>query len=166
MKLRTTVLTLAIAMAFAGAANANAAAATADAAQATPPETTQAASAMTEADVRALLVSGGYSEINDVEFEEGTWTADAKSADGNHVEVRIDAATRKIIPDAGVATISKDAVIVKVQDAGYTNVHDVDFEGGVWKAEANDSTGKDVELKLDPNDGHILGSEQDKIQNH
>lgn len=166
MKFRASVLTLAIAMAFASAANAqaDASAAAADAPQATPPETTQAASAMTEADVRALLVSGGYSEINDVEFEEGTWTADAKSADGNHVEVRIDAATRKLIPDAGVATISKDAIIVKVQDAGFTNVHDVDFEGGVWKAEANDANGKDVELKLDPNDGHILGSEQDKIQ--
>jgi len=55
---------------------------------------------------------------------------------------------------------------VKMQDAGYSNVHDVEFEDGVWKAEAQDSTGKDVEVRLDPNDGHILGSEQDKIQHH
>jgi hypothetical protein len=36
--------------------------------------------------VRALMVNAGYTEINDVEFKEGVWTADGKSADGNHVE--------------------------------------------------------------------------------
>jgi hypothetical protein len=162
MKLRTTVLTLAVAIAMAGSANASIAEASASA-QATPPATSAATDPMTEADVRALMTAQGYTEINDVKFKEGTWTADGKSADGNHVEVRIDSATRKIIPDAPVATISKDQIIILLQDAGYTNVHDVDMEGGVWKAEANDSTGKDVELKLDPNDGHILGSEPDKI---
>jgi hypothetical protein len=165
MKLRTTILSFAVAIAFAGLANANAAPSP-GADQVTPPETSKATDPMTEADVRALLTANGYSEINDVNFKEGTWTADGKSADGNHVEVRVDSATRKIIPDDEVATISKDMIIVKMQDAGYTNVHDVDFEDGVWKAEAQDSTGKDVEVKLDPNDGHILGSEQDKIQNH
>ncbi len=129
----------------------------------TPPETTQAVSPMTEADVRAALIAKGYTAINDVKFKEGLWTADAKSADGKHVEVKIDSSTGKIIPDEPVATISKDQIIVKVQDAGYTNVHDVEMEGGVWKAEANDSAGADVEIKLDPNDGHILGSERDEI---
>lgn len=118
---------------------------------------------MKEADVRALLMTSGFTEINDVEFKEGTWTADAKSADGKHVEMRIDSATRKIYPDEPVATMGKDEIIVKVQDAGYTNVHDVEMEGGVWKAEANDSKGNDVEIKLDPNDGHILGSEKDVL---
>jgi uncharacterized membrane protein YkoI len=129
----------------------------------TPPETTQAASPMTEADVRAAMAAEGYTGINDVHFKEGVWTADAKSADGNHVEVKVDAMTGKIIPDEHVAKVSKDQVIVKVQDAGYTNVHDVDFEGGVWKVEAKDSAGADVELKVDPDDGHILGSERDEI---
>lgn len=156
MNIRSRVLSLAVALAFAGVA----------AAQMTPPETTEAASPMTEADVRTLMTQEGYTEINDVEFKEGVWTADGRSADGNHVEVKVDPATGKIIPDAPVATIGKDAIIIKLQEAGYTNVHDVDMEGGVWKAEANDSTGADVEIKLDPDDGHILGSEQDKIQNN
>lgn len=130
---------------------------------ATPPESTQAATGMTEVDVRTLLASKGFTEINDVVFKEGTWTADAKSADGNHVELKIDAATQNIYSDDEVATIGKDQIIVMVQAAGYTNVHDVDLESGVWKAEANDSDGNDVELKLDPNDGHILGSEKDEL---
>jgi hypothetical protein len=41
----------------------------------------------------------------------------------------------------------------------------VDFEGGVWKVEAENAAGVDVELKMDPNDGHIMGSEADKIEN-
>jgi uncharacterized membrane protein YkoI len=165
MKLRTSILPFAVAIAIAGLANANAAPAP-GADQMTPPESSPATDPMTEADVRALLTANGFSEINDVHFVDGTWTADGKSADGNHVEVRVDSATRKIIPDDEVATISKDMIIVKMQDAGYTNVHDVEFEDGVWKAEAQDSAGKDVEVRLDPNDGHILGSEQDKIQHH
>ena len=130
---------------------------------ATPPESTQAATGMTEVDVRALLAAKGFTEINDVVFKEGTWTADAKSADGNHVELKIDAATHNIYSDDEVATIGKDQIIIKVQAAGYTNVHDVELEGGVWKAEANDSKGNDVELKLDPNDGRIIGSEEDEL---
>jgi hypothetical protein len=93
------------------------------------------------------------------------WTADAKSADGNHVEVKVDN-SGKIIPDQHVATITKDQIIVLAQQAGYRNVHDVDFEGGVWKVEADRADGTDVELKMDPNDGHILGSEADKVQSH
>jgi opacity protein-like surface antigen len=156
MKIRHTALAVALATAFvAGAAVAQQ--------PVTPPVTTEAASPMTETDVRAAMGAEGYTEINDVKFTEGVWTADAKSADGNHVEVKLDAATGKIIPDEHVAKISKDEVIVKVQAAGYTNVHDVDFEGGVWKVEANDSAGNDVELKVDPDNGRILGSEKDAI---
>jgi uncharacterized membrane protein YkoI len=151
MHIRNQLIALAITMALAGSASAQQVAA-------------NTGSALTEADVRALMANQGYTEINDVEFKEGVWTADGKSADGNHVEVKVDN-TGKIIPDTGVATISKDQIIVKAQEAGYKNVHDVEFEGGVWKVEADKADGTDVELKMDPNDGHIMGSEADKIQN-
>ena len=151
MHIRNQILAMAIALAMAGTAGAQAVAA-------------NTGSALTEADVRALMVNAGYTEINDVEFKEGVWTADGKSADGNHVEVKVDN-TGKIVPDANVATISKDEIIIKAQEAGYKNVHDVDFEGGVWKVEAETAEGVDVELKMDPNDGHIMGSEADKVEN-
>ena len=152
MHTRNQLLALSLAFAFSGAAFA----------QAAPANT---GSPMTEANVRALLSAQGYTGINDVEFKEGMWTADAKSADGNHVEVKVDN-SGKIIPDQHVATIGKDQIIIMAQQAGYKNVHDVEFEGGVWKVEANMADGTDVELKMDPNDGHILGSSADKVQNH
>lgn len=150
MQIRNQFLALAISLAFAGVAGAQAVAA-------------NTGSALTEADVRALLANSGYTEVNDVEFKEGVWTADGKSADGNHVEVKVDN-TGKVIPDTAVATITKDQIIIKAQQAGYKNVHDVDFEGGVWKVEAETADGTDVELKMDPNDGHIMGSESDKVE--
>jgi hypothetical protein len=151
MHIRNQLLALSIALAVSGTAFA----------QAVAPNT---GSALTEADVRALMVNAGYTEINDVEFKEGVWTADAKSADGNHVELKI-SNEGKVLPDKGVATIDKDRIIVIAQEAGYKNVHDVEFEGGVWKVEAENQAGTDVELKMDPNDGHILGSEADKVDN-
>ena len=151
MRIKNQILALAVTLAFAGSAWS----------QAVAPNT---GSALTEADVRALLANQGYTEVNDVEFKEGVWTADGKSADGNHVEVKVDN-TGKVIPDANVATITKDQIIIKAQEAGYKNVHDVDFEGGVWKVEAETADGTDVELKMDPDDGHIMGSEQDKVEN-
>ena len=160
MQSNKNALFLAIALSMVGTAAAQTGSATP---AVTPPATTQASSPMTELTVRDLLIAEGFSEINDVKFTEGLWTADAKSADGNHVEVKVDSSTGKIIPDDEIAKISKDKVIANVQAAGYTNVHDVEFEGGVWKAEANDSKGNDVELKLDPDTGKILGSEKDVI---
>lgn len=169
MNTRNTILSLAVALAFVGAAAAHTSVAVPctpapmATPMATPPADTKMADPMTEMNVRALLTTAGYTEINDVQFKEGSWTADGRSADGNHVEVRVDSATGKIYPDAPVASITKDQIIIRLQAAGYTNVHDVDMEGGVWKAEANDSDGNDVEIKLDPNDGHIIGSEKDTI---
>ena len=151
MQIRNQLLAAAIAIAFSGVAFA----------QAAPANT---GSPMTEADVRVALADQGYSEINDVEFKEGVWTADAKSADGNHIELKV-GNDGKVIPDTGVAKITKDQIIILAQKAGYKNVHDVDFEGGVWKVEAEMADGTDVELKMDPDDGHILGSEQDAVEN-
>lgn len=123
--------------------------------------TVLAQDALTAAEVRAKLEAQGYTNINDVEFEDGVWSADARSADGNRVDLSINPSTGEIYPDEQVATLGKADVEAKLAAAGYTNVHDVEFEGGVWKAEADDQTGKDVELRLDPNTGEVIGKAKD-----
>ena len=119
----------------------------------------------TDGTVRAHLIANGYTHVDDVEFEEGVWTADATSKDGSLVEITLDAETGKIIPDEGIATIGRAQVVANLTAAGYTNLHDIDFENGVWKVEGKDATGADVELKVDPNTGKVLGTSLDKIQN-
>jgi len=122
---------------------------------------TKAQATLTEVQVRAQLESKGYTKVNDVKFEDGVWKADARSADGNRVDVRLDAKTGEIFPDEQVANLNEDTVRAKLSAAGYTNVHDVDYEDGIWNAEADDPAGKDVELKIDPATGEVIGKEKD-----
>jgi uncharacterized membrane protein YkoI len=116
---------------------------------------------LTEPQIRAKLEAQGYTKINDVKFEDGVWKADAKSADGNHVDVRLDAKTGAVYPDEQVANLNQASVTAKLAAAGYTNVHDVDYEDGVWNAEADDPAGKDVEVKIDAKTGAVIGKEKD-----
>ncbi|SDR14927.1 PepSY domain-containing protein [Pseudoxanthomonas sp. CF125] len=119
------------------------------------------ADALTEPQVRALLTEKGYTRIDDLDFEDGAWETDATSADGNRVDVRVDPATSRIYAEALVSTLSEDDVKAKLSAAGYSKVHDVDFDDGVWKAEAERADGNDVEIHLDPKDGHVLHVEND-----
>ena len=116
---------------------------------------------MTEAQVRAKLEAQGYTKVNDVKFEDGVWKADARSGDGNRIDVRMDAKTGTVYPDKQVANLSEADVRAKLSAGGYTNVHDVDYEDGIWNAEADDPAGKDVELKIDPASGAVVGKEKD-----
>ena len=119
------------------------------------------ADALTEPQVRALLTEKGYTRIDDLDFEDGAWETDATSADGNRVDVRVDPASGRIYAEALVSTLSEDDVKAKLSTAGYSKVHDVDFDDGVWKAEAERADGNDVEIHLDPKDGHVLHVEND-----
>jgi uncharacterized membrane protein YkoI len=117
--------------------------------------------ALTEAQIRARLTEQGYTKVNDVKFSDGVWKADARSADGNRMEVRLDPTTGKVYPNTGVANMSEADVRAALAAQGYTNVHDVDFEDGIWNAEADDAAGKDVEIKIDPANGKVIGKEKD-----
>ena len=124
-------------------------------------EKNDTAKVVTEPQVRALLTEQGYTRIDDLDFEDGAWETDATSADGNRVDVRIDPASKRIFAEALVSTLSEDDVKAKLTAEGYSKVHDVDFDDGVWKAEAERADGNDVEIHLDPKDGKVLHVEND-----
>lgn len=117
--------------------------------------------AMTEAQVRATLEAQGYTHINDIEVEDGMWKADARSADGNRVDLRLNPRSGQVYPEAQVSNLTEADVRAQLAVAGYTNVHDVDFDDGIWTAEADDSTGQDVEVRIDPRTGEVIGKEKD-----
>ncbi|EIL92261.1 peptidase propeptide and ypeb domain-containing protein [Rhodanobacter fulvus Jip2] len=117
------------------------------------------AQSMTAPQVQARLTEQGYTKIHDVEFKDGMWHADAKSADGNDVDVRIDPATGKVYPEDEVSKLSEADVRASLSTQGYTDVHDVDFDDGVWKAKAKNAAGNKVKLRLDPSTGKVIGKD-------
>jgi uncharacterized membrane protein YkoI len=116
---------------------------------------------MTAPQVRATLEAQGFTKVNDVEFDDGMWKADARSADGQRVELRIDPATGKVFPEDRVAKLGEADVRAKLTAAGYGDIHDVEFDDGVWTAEADDASGKELKLTLDPETGEIVGKARD-----
>lgn len=120
-----------------------------------------AAATLTEPQVRELLTKKGFTRIDDLEFEDGMWETDATSADGNRVDVRVDPATGQLFSEDLVSTLSAEDIKARLTAAGYSNVHDVDYDDGIWEADAERDDGKNVSIRVDPKDGRILGVEND-----
>lgn len=116
--------------------------------------------AMTKAQVRAQLQQQGYSDIDDLEFSHGMWRARAESGNGHNVRLRIDPRNGKAYPDdQKLARLGKDDVRAALSSAGYTDVHDVDFDDGLWTAKAQNSAGKHVKVQVDPDTGKVVGTD-------
>jgi uncharacterized protein with FMN-binding domain len=115
--------------------------------------------AMTEPQVNSKLTEQGYTKVHDLKFKDGMWHAHARSANGKRVDVRIDAKTGQVYPDEQVSQLSERDVRASLETQGYTHVHDVDFDDGVWKAKAENPAGNHVKLKLDASSGKVIGTE-------
>ena len=115
--------------------------------------------AMTEPQVHSKLTEQGYTKVHDVKFKDGMWRAEAKSADGKHVDLRIDAKTGEVYPDEQVSRLSEKDVRASLETQGYTHVHDVDFDDGIWKAKAENQNGVDVKLKIDAGTGKVIATD-------
>ena len=114
------------------------------------------------ADVTARLNAAGYTEIRDVEFDGGLWEAEVRAADGRWHDVAIDAASGDVLDDHSprplLTAVQAEAALTA---AGYTAVTDLDLDDAIWEADATDSTGQRVELRLNGYTGKVLSSELD-----
>jgi uncharacterized membrane protein YkoI len=59
------------------------------------------------------------------------------------------------------AELDVKQIIAKLEAAGYTRIHDVEKDDGVWEVEATNSAGQRVELDVDPVSGTVLREELD-----
>lgn len=141
MKLQSTVLAVILALGFsAGAA---------------------AQEALTETEIRSRLVAAGFSDIENLEFKDGTWTADVASPDGRAGKVQIDAKTGRAYNAGDIASrLGQTEIESRLETQGYKNVHELTFEDGFWHGEADDPSGKSVKIKVDPKTGEVIGSEE------
>jgi uncharacterized protein with FMN-binding domain len=115
--------------------------------------------AMTEPQVQTRLTDQGYTKVSNLKFKDGMWQAHAKSANGKSVELRIDAKTGQVYPDKQVSKLSQHDIRAALATQGYTDVHDVKFDDGIWKAKAKNPSGTRVKLKVDAGSGKVVGTE-------
>jgi len=74
------------------------------------------------------------------------------------------AAPMAVLAEAGppAGSLSAAQIAQKVEAAGYTNVHDVEYDDdGHWDVEATSSAGTAVDLEVDPATGNVLKEERD-----
>jgi hypothetical protein len=106
-------------------------------------------------DVRGVLSAQGYLTVSNIHQDGDTWVADATAPGTRHsVNVRIDPNTGVVSP--GTSEKSSLDILQSIQATGYTNIAALRFFGGVWKATAISSTGKPVNIKVDPADGRVI----------
>lgn len=116
---------------------------------------------LNEPQVRSALEAQGYTRLDDVKFDDGMWEAEGTRPDGRRVDVRIDASTGEIYPEDGTTTLTDADIRASLEAAGYSRIHDVKFDDGLWEAEGYDGNGVEYELYLDPRTAAIVGRERD-----
>jgi Peptidase propeptide and YPEB domain len=116
--------------------------------------------ALTEHQVQSSLEQQGYTKVHELNFDHGVWTAKARSADGQKVSLRIDPKTGQAFPNGQVSRLSESDVRAALSTEGYTHVHDLDFDNGVWTAKADNAAGSSERLEVDPQTGRVIGGDK------
>jgi len=130
--------------------------------------TTLAAFAVNAADLRSAgdiatkLTTAGYTEVREIEFDDGLWEAEVRRADGRWGEVHIEPVSGVIL-DAQQTTSLLDAAGIRaaLEAAGYSAIDDVDRDGATYDVDATDVRGQRVELRVSGIDGQVLHSDVD-----
>lgn len=115
------------------------------------------------ADIEKRLVAAGYSEVRDIEFDDGLWEAEVRGADGRWHDVAVQADTGEVLDDRGPRAVLPAAEVIKrIEAAGYTQVHDLDLDDAVWEADALDAKGERVELRINGHTGAVMSVESER----
>lgn len=121
-----------------------------------PPE-----GALSEEDIKAAIASAGYKEVKGLEFDDGVWRSKARGGNEQWVELAVGPVNGKVYIDEAPSKLNKDEVTAKLVTAGYLTVHDVEYEDGLWSADAKTAQGHDVNLLVDPDDGSVVAKSRD-----
>lgn len=57
--------------------------------------------------------------------------------------------------------LSAKQIIEKLESAGYTQIHDIEKDDGMWEVDAVNSAGQRVELDVDPVSGNVVRERPD-----
>lgn len=135
----------------------------AQATQTTTTTTTVAtsANALTEDQIKTHIADAGYKEVKDLEFDDGVWKAQARGGNDNWVRIKVGPTSGKVYQADAPSRLNQDEIKARLTAAGYQNIRDVEFDNGLWSADAKSPQGEDVDLLVDPDDGSVVASDHD-----
>jgi len=119
------------------------------------------AGALNEAAIQSDIANAGYKKVKGLEFKDGVWQAKARGGNDKWTHIKIGPTTGKVYEADAPSKLDEDEVKAKLTAQGYQNIDDVKFDKGLWKADAKNQQGKDVDLLIDPNDGSVVAEQQD-----
>ena len=120
------------------------------------------AAELTAADVQAKLRAAGYTQVHELERDDGMWEADVTRADGSMDDVLIDPVKGEIFDArSGRAQLDAGQILALAGKAGYTKIESIEREGATWSLEARNNRNQRVDVRMSGHDGRVLSSRRD-----
>lgn len=120
-----------------------------------------AAGGLSSSEILQRVEQAGFTDVRDLEFDDGLWEVKALASDGRRVELLVDPTSGEIIDPRSTPALSATDIQSRLAAQGYTNIRDIEYDDGRWEVEATNPRGESVDLKLDPRDGRILREKVD-----
>ena len=121
--------------------------------------------AISAQEVRDRVLAAGYERITDIEFDDGFWEVEAIDRYGREMDLVVHPVSGEILnapDDQGGTPLTADQIHAALVQAGYTRIHDLDYDNdGYWEADAVNSRGERVELRVDQFSGAVLRENSD-----
>lgn len=120
------------------------------------------AAELSAADVQAKLRAAGYTQVLELERDDGLWEADVTRADGSFEEVIIDPANGEIFdPRGGRTLLDAGQILALAGKAGFTQIESFERDGATWQLEARNARNQRVEVRMSGHDGRVLSSKRE-----
>ena len=112
------------------------------------------------AQVSDKLLSMGYTVIQDLEFDDGFWEAEVRQTRRSEkVDLVLHPVSLQVLNQTsaagGVDVLSAAQITQRLQQAGYTQIRDLEFDDGRWEAEAYNAAKQPVELYINAATGAV-----------
>lgn len=117
---------------------------------------------LSAAAVQAKLSAAGYTQVHELERDDGLWEADVTRADGSFEEVLVDPATGEIFdPRSERKVLDAGQILALAGKAGFTQIESFERDGATWKLEARNARNQRVDVRMSGYDGRVLTSKRE-----
>ncbi|WP_158287871.1 PepSY domain-containing protein [Falsiroseomonas bella] len=111
---------------------------------------------MSEEEIRPRLRERGYSDIENLERNDGRFTADARRYGERVEDLRIDPRSGRVLNQS---RLNEDQVKAMLSDRGWSNVRNIERDGNIIEAQAR-RDGRTYDVRLNARSGEILQRER------